>query len=327
MQNFERFANNNRAKLKPLETNEIADSGFVENSGTIVDFSNVPYLTADYRLSVYANQLKITNLSQTYLHISPPEREQNDIKEFTKNSRLRLFDLITSLDYPAYGKPIFVSCTWHEDFSDNRKDVKTFLDNFHKRLKRSLPEFHIIWKLEYQKRGAPHFHFVIFPLDSSISFQDEKIYQAITSHWLELKKCKCNDCKIYGVKIKPLNDFLHTMIYISKELGKITQNSQQHNLGRVWGSSRSMRIRQYNEITITGKQLSKFLQEICELKETTKNLETFIQSIRAYGFSSKVFISFELIRSLLYKYKSQQSPETKKLKTVTMKKYKFAERK
>lgn len=323
MEEKNRFAINNRATLKQLKTDQIADSGFVENSGTIRVFSNAAYLTADFYLSAFANQLKITNLLQSYNHNPPPKREINDIKEFSKDSRRRLFSLITSLDYSAYGKPIFVSATWHEDFSNNRSDVKTHLDNFHKRLKRNLPEFHIIWKLEYQKRGAPHFHFVLFPLDSSLSFNTIKIGQTIKKAWLELKTCKCPSCKIYSLSITPLNDFLHTMIYISKELGKITQNEQQHNLGRVWGHCRNMRIRIYKTITLNFKQLKNLLQEICDQNELNNYVETFIQAIRQYGFSSKVFLPFELIQPFLIKYDQINNQVTTKPKPLTWRKYKF----
>ena len=327
MQEMNRFTINNRAKTNTLISDQIADSGYSENSGIINAFSNGAYLTATFQINAYANQLKITNLDQINYGSPPPERDENDIKEFSKHSRRRLFSLITSLDYEAYGKPIFVSATWHEDIPDNQQDIKTFLDKFHKRLKRNLPSFHLIWKLEYQKRGAPHFHFVLFPLDSSVDFNDIKINQNIYFAWLDLKKCKCAHCKLHMLSISPLNDFVHTMIYISKELGKITQNEQHHNLGRIWGSSRSMRIRIFKTVDMNFKNLSAMLQDVCNHNELNENLETYIQAIRMFGFSSKVFIPYEMIRHLLLKYQLTLIQPTKKMKSITMSRYNFRKEK
>lgn len=315
--------NNKRANLNTLETDQIADSGFVNNSGINVAFSNVPYLTATFECTAYANQLKIVNSLQVNHSPIPPEREEFDIKEFSKGSRRRLFSLITSLDYTSYGKPIFVSATWHDDYHNTRKEIKTHLDNFHKRLKRNLPPFHLIWKLEYQKRGAPHFHFVLFPLDSSYDFNNIKDCQKIFRHWMELKECNCKNCKLYAMRITPLNDFVHTMIYISKELGKITQNEQHHNLGRIWAPSRNIRIREYKKVEMDFKTLSKLLQKICDQNDLNKNLLTFIQAVRMYGFSSKIFIPYEMIRSALLDYQQIQKQSSKKVGVVTIRKYNF----
>jgi hypothetical protein len=323
MENFEPIPNNNYAKNNPAFNDKISNFGNSEISGTVPAFSNVPYLTANFSIFCYANQVKATNLDAKNGGVKPPEREEFDIKEFTHNSRMRLFSLITSLDYKSYGKPIFVSATFHEDMPDTQRSIKTHLDNFHKRLKRNLPPFHIIWKLEYQKRGAPHFHFILFPLDQSKDFSEEKIFKTIHSNWIELKKCKCKHCNLYSIVSKPLNDFVHIMIYISKELGKITQNEQKHDLGRVWGSSRNMKIVIFKKIEMPFKFYSRILQEICDNNKIHPNLETYIQSIRMFGFSSKLFIPFELIQPYLIKYEKQNQQPIIKMKSITMHRYNF----
>jgi hypothetical protein len=326
MINFEPNRNNYRATIATANSDQIADKGHLENSGIINAFSNVPELTATYSLNAYANQLKITNLLEINRGGIPPINEENYIKEFTPDSRRRLFDLITSLDYPSYGKPIFVSATWHEDFPGTRHDIKTFLDSYHKRLKRNLPPFHLIWKLEYQKRRAPHFHFIIFPLDSSYDFNTIKDGQIIYRNWMALKACKCIHCQTYAMEITPLNDFLHTVIYISKELGKVTQNEQHHNLGRIWGSSRNMHIRIYKTVEINFQQLSALLQTVCNQNELTPKLEIIIQAIRAFGFSSKIFIPYELIRLLLLEHERNYIQPKRKMKSITISRMNFIRR-
>lgn len=315
--------NNNRANTTPHFTNKIADNGELKTSGTQVAFSNGAYLTANFAIKFYANQIHAINLMQNNLSPEPPERDENDIKEFSKHSRRRLFSLITSLDYPEYGKPIFISATWHEDFPNSKHDLKTHLDKFHKRLRRNLPPFHIIWKLEYQKRGAPHFHFILFPLDNSKSFQDNLIYKNIFTQWMELKECNCKDCKLYSIKSKPINEFSHCMVYISKELGKVTQNEQHHNLGRIWGSSRDMKIRIFREIEMPFEQYSQMLSRIISANKLNETLVTYIECVRCFGFSNKIFIPFELVEPHLLDVQKVLNSPRKKMRSITMSRYNF----
>jgi hypothetical protein len=315
--------NNFRANVKPHFSNNIADNGMMETSGTQVAFSNGAYLTANFAIKFYANQIHAVNLMQNNLSPEPPERVDNDIKEFSKHSRRRLFSIITSLDYDAYGKPIFVSATWHEDYPNSKNDIKTHLDKFHKRLKRNLPDFHIVWKLEYQERGAPHFHFVLFPLDSSKSFQTDQTYDIIKLHWDSLKQCKCVHCKKYSIKTKPINEFGHCMIYISKEIGKLTQNQQHHNLGRIWGTSRDLRIRVYRSVEMTFKQYSAFLSEIIKANKLNQSLLDYIECVRAFGYSNKIFVPYEYCLQPLINFDRKAAIPKKKMRSITLSRHNF----
>jgi len=88
------------------------------------------------------------------------------INKFSSRSRKRLLDMTASLDlqdavssFPI----IFVTLTYGQKFPE-AEDAKRHLDNFKKRLVRFAPECSGLWRLEFQKRGAPHFHFILFNL-------------------------------------------------------------------------------------------------------------------------------------------------------------------
>jgi hypothetical protein len=60
--------------------------------------------------------------------------------------------------------PMFLTLTYPDDFPD--PDVsKKHLRKFIKRLVRRFPFIGLIWKLEPQQRGAPHYHFLIWGAD------------------------------------------------------------------------------------------------------------------------------------------------------------------
>ena len=138
------------------------------HTGTDSVFSIVPKVPAKGTLEVYENSIKFYHPDQTIPNCEPPERQENDIKEFSSKSRQRLFQKFNKINYSSYGLPLFLSLTWHHDYNFDRASIKLFLRNYLKRLIRLLPPFDYIWKFEYQKRGAPHFHIIIFPHDKKI---------------------------------------------------------------------------------------------------------------------------------------------------------------
>jgi len=85
------------------------------------------------------------------------------ITRFSAQSRGRMIELVASINRPACRhKPLMVTLTYPAVFPDEGRAVKRHLDMFLKRLKREFPQSAAIWKLEYQRRGAPHFHILLF---------------------------------------------------------------------------------------------------------------------------------------------------------------------
>lgn len=78
------------------------------------------------------------------------------IKGFSDESRRRLLETIGCVRRDAE-LPLFVTLTYPESFPEP-KQAKVHLRAFLKRLGRSFPSSGLIWKLEPQERGAPHFH-------------------------------------------------------------------------------------------------------------------------------------------------------------------------
>jgi hypothetical protein len=292
-------------------------------------FSIVPYLDASGKVSLYENKITTEFGFNRNLNEVIPERRENDIQNFSKKSRLRLFNLFTSLNYSTYGLPLFVSATWHFDSPSNRKSLKQFLEKYTKRLKRNLPPHHIVWKFEYQKRGVPHFHFMLLPLDKNENFLTPSTQNEIRKHWLELKLCKCKHCTEYAIDIKKINEFKHAMIYISKELAKVVYDYEDHNLGRIWGSSRDLRTDPRFEIECTYKEFRLFLTSILEKKILNHAGELQLIAMKDYAIDSNLWISFEDIKIEFLEWQKNNLDAPRKkysdaYKKIIMRKYSFS---
>jgi hypothetical protein len=101
-----------------------------------------------------------------------PDVVRGDIGEFSRESRRRFLNLLNSIDrekIPA-DNICFMTLTYHEkwgrDFEEWKRDIETWWKRFEREYREEygvevngeLAAASLIWKLEYQKRGAPHFH-------------------------------------------------------------------------------------------------------------------------------------------------------------------------
>lgn len=295
---------------------------YLKKFGTESVFSIVPYLTATGAVTFFENQLKTDFGFNQNFNPDPPERYEGDIKSFSVKSRRRLFDLFTQLRYSEYGKPIFVSATYHYDAPDDRATIKNFLAKYIKRIKRELPPFHAIWKFEYQKRGEPHFHFMILPLNKEEDFFTDYIDQIISKHWLALKPCKCNDCQIYAIKTVKINEFSHAMIYISKEIGKVLEHYETHDLGRIWGKSEDIKLASLKEVKCNYEQFRQLLHTIRTNLTLNNCTELYLEAMQNYAVDSSLWLSHEEIKFFVSEWQRNLKPPDKiKAGKLTLKRF------
>lgn len=86
------------------------------------------------------------------------------IKDFSRASRRRLLHAVESLDWQAALRPAgrvlwFLTLTVHHDEGLERAHAAK--EALRRRLYRACPSTAIVWKLEPQKRGAPHYHLLV----------------------------------------------------------------------------------------------------------------------------------------------------------------------
>jgi len=82
------------------------------------------------------------------------------ISTFTGEASRRLRNTMAQIKRDTL--PCFVTLTYPKDFSFDGKQWKRDLDTFLKRLGRKFSNVSGIWKLEPQKRGAPHYHLIVW---------------------------------------------------------------------------------------------------------------------------------------------------------------------
>lgn len=145
---------------------------------------------------------------------------------FSRASRKRCLDFFNSLDRRGPEATLFVTLTYPIEWSSDWKDWKRHLDVFKRRFKRRYPGVPFFWRLEFQKRGAPHFHLLVFGLEAvSIEWLSSAWYEAVGS----------GDAKhlAAGSRVGRIRSWRMAGYYVSKYAAK--EQITDTPTGRVWG--------------------------------------------------------------------------------------------
>lgn len=163
--------------------------------------------------------------------VNPYEGQKRDwtrdiIKEFSKASRRRLMRMMAKIAKSEF--PQFVTLTYPAEWPEDPKVWKQHLKKFIMRMKYRFPGFAGIWKLEFQQRGAPHFHLLVWGLPTA----GMKNY--ISHHWYKVVGSGDEKHLAAGTQIQRIRSWRGVMSYASKYLGK-SQENYGLPVGRFWG--------------------------------------------------------------------------------------------
>lgn len=163
---------------------------------------------------------------------------RGDVKGFSDASRRRLMYLIGGIRRDA-DLPLFVTLTYPNSFPDalsSKRHIRVFWKRLDRYLKSLGCVYGLIWKLEPQKRGAPHYHILLWGCDLQVlaDFVPGAWFEIAGSgdekhlrwHKGELKNEHCVQ-QVYS-----RNGVLR---YASKYLGKTFEVKGWEKVGRYWG--------------------------------------------------------------------------------------------
>lgn len=170
------------------------------------------------------------------------------ITGFSAESRNRLLVLVNSIDQ-VKSKPElfrFVTLTYPKA-APTPREAKQHLHNVLRRFTRAWGRHALIWKIEPQRRGAPHFHLLLLMGDPG-TVGEELIWWA--SNWVEVigvdaaESLKVSQVHLGGVGNRPcvevVNSWGAVSSYVGKYLGKVVNANTNEDgwafPGRWWGT-------------------------------------------------------------------------------------------
>lgn len=112
-----------------------------------------------HRLEVTGQVVKVKRQAEPALNVG---NVRSEVKKFSKQSRIRFLEFLLSVHWDNYENENIreMTLTYHNDYPTDGKEVKRHLHNFRKNIMKRYPDIILIWKLEFQQRGAPHYHII-----------------------------------------------------------------------------------------------------------------------------------------------------------------------
>lgn len=284
----------------------LSDSGLAQEEVTALGLSTVSYISAsapgalprqeDLSVRYWQGGSSVTAKGNKGGPSEPVERKKRGkIVRFTRASRKRLQCLIGELDQDVAGLPLFVTLTYpgswgkREDRSERDLDPKQWkrdLDVWKRRLERAYPGVWGIWRLEAQKRGAPHYHLLLWgvshiPIDWIAQTWWEVVGSGEKSH---LKS---------GTQVQRTRSWRGVHSYVGKYMAKVVADLPEgheelwEGVGRYWGQVNPKAFpRAYKEVSLTPSQFTQILRILRRARygpRSKRRHHPAIKALRACG--------------------------------------------
>lgn len=138
---------------------------------------------------------------------------RGQVQGFSSASRRRLMRYVATLDSSVI--PLFVTLTYPAEFDRSYTVWKNDLHKFARRFATKYKNGGFIWRLEPQKRGAPHYHLLVYGV------QDKEEFKV----WCAKAWDGCVDSDdpkhlLYGSHVEVLRSARGTRCYVSKYIAK-----------------------------------------------------------------------------------------------------------
>lgn len=198
------------------------------------------------------------------------KHERGNITGFSVRSRSRLMAKIAQIK--KHHLPLFVTLTYPAEFPTDYKEYKYHVHKFFISLFYRFPAAGVVWKLEFQERGAAHFHLLLF----GVSLDDAREY--IPGIWY---------------KVAGSSDPNHLLFHQGQ-----LNNEHCVNAIRSWHGVKAYASKYFTKLDDTQERSGRFwgvrglvpFSPLLELKIDMKTALQFRRALRrAIGFRSKRF--------------------------------------
>jgi hypothetical protein len=173
--------------------------------------------------------------------LSSPMRRGGGIRDrvrgFSRASRRNLLRRLASINRSAFkafkGRMIFVTLTYPKHYPKDPELCKRHLKALRKRLQREFGTFAAFWRVGIQKRGAWHFHLLLF-VGPSFGTVGE-VRRFISSSWYEVAGKVSEGHLRAGARVEVVKRWKQVTSYVERYMAKPEVFPEGLRTGRIWG--------------------------------------------------------------------------------------------
>jgi hypothetical protein len=179
--------------------------------------------------------------TKTRNQLSPPRRHgggnRDRVRGFSRTSRTNLLRRLASINRTAFkgfrGRMIFVTLTYPHEYLEDPELCNRHLKAFRKRLQRQYKSFAAFWRLGVQRRGAWHFHLLLF-VGPSFGTVGE-LRRFISSSWYEVTGKVSEGHLRAGTRVEAVKKWRQVTSYAERYMAKPEEFPEGLQTGRIWG--------------------------------------------------------------------------------------------
>jgi hypothetical protein len=246
---------NNLKELNPisngLQTSSEDPPGFIYSSYRAAQTEthvDKPPLKSSHQGTAYVSSSvggSVSTLSfeetKTSNRLSPCKHRGGGIRSrvrgFSRASRRNLLRRLASINRAAFkafkGRLISITLTYPHEYPEDPEVSKNHLKALRRRLQRRFGEFAGFWRLGIQKRGALHFHLLLF-VGPSIGPIGE-LRRFISSSWYEVTGKISEGHLRAGTSVDVVKRWKQVTSYVERYLAKPEEFPEGLQTGRIWG--------------------------------------------------------------------------------------------
>jgi hypothetical protein len=169
----------------------------------------------------------------------PPPHDRNaqprgKITEWSADSRRRLKHFLATIEREELARGLVVTLTYPKEFPapDDHEVYKGHLHTLLIYMRRKWPTCSGIWKLEFQSRGAAHYHLMLLGLSH---VELEAVRTWIRETWYLIAHKGDKHKGVAGTQVDPIRSIGGATSYFEKYIGKGDQTIPGNFSGRYWG--------------------------------------------------------------------------------------------
>jgi hypothetical protein len=179
--------------------------------------------------------------TKTSNRLSPSRRRSGGIRDrvrgFSRESRRNLLRRLASINRAAFkafnGRLISITLTYPHEYPEDPELCKNHLKALRRRLQRKFGEFAGFWRMGIQKRGAWHFHLLLFvgPFIGPIG----ELRRFISSSWYEITGKISEGHLQAGTPVEVARKWKEATSYVERYMAKTEEFPEELQTGRIWG--------------------------------------------------------------------------------------------
>jgi hypothetical protein len=173
--------------------------------------------------------------------LSPSTRRGGGIRArvrgFSRTSRRNLLRRLASINRSVFkafkGRLISITLTYPHEYPEDPEVCKNHLKALRKRLQRKYGDFVAFWRMGIQKRGALHFHLLLF-VGASFGTVGE-LRRFISSSWYEVTGKVSDGHLRAGTRVEAVKRWKQATSYVERYMAKPEEFPEGLQTGRIWG--------------------------------------------------------------------------------------------